>query len=196
MPLKRNLDDAEGDGTPKMGFFQRIRYSIVVPDGTDDQDEKSQLSAEEIEDEIDTITEKERAVGLLVAPVAAIVALIISAASISYAKDHNQSYSIYTELTYVLLGMSVLILVTALLRKRLYLGITTALYGLGIFNLHYWGFGVPFIMVGAWYLVRAYRMQQNLRRVTGGRQVPPRPGAAPRPVGPRPRRNKRYTPPT
>ena len=33
-----------------------------------------------------------------------------------------------------------------LLRKRLFLGIATALYGLAIFNLHYWGFGIPFIM--------------------------------------------------
>jgi len=33
-------------------------------------------------------------------------------------------------------------LVSAMLRKRVFLGIVTALYGLAIFNLHYWGFGV------------------------------------------------------
>ncbi len=39
----------------------------------------------------------------------------------------------------------------ALWRKRLFMGILAAMYGLAIFNLHYWGFGVPFVMVGAWY---------------------------------------------
>ncbi len=44
-------------------------------------------------------------------------------------------------------------LVTAYFRKRFFLGIAMALYGLSVFNLHYWGFGVPFLMVGAWLLV-------------------------------------------
>ena len=58
-------------------------------------------------------------------------------------------------------------LTMAMLRKRLFLGIATALYGLAIFNLHYWGFGVPFVMAGAWYLVRAYRLQQALKLAKG-----------------------------
>jgi len=61
-----------------------------------------------------------------------------------------------------------------------------ALYGLTVFNLHYWGFGVPFILFASWYLVRAYRLQRELKEATataGG-------GAG----GPRP--SKRYTPPT
>jgi hypothetical protein len=64
-----------------------------------------------------------------------------------------------------------------------------ALYGLAVFNLRYWGFGVPFVMVGAWYLVRAYRLQQELKRTAGDT-----PSA--RTNGARPRSNKRYTPPT
>ena len=44
------------------------------------------------------------------------------------------------------------------------MGIALCLYGLAVFNLHYWGFGVPFLMAGAWYLVRAYRLQQELKR--------------------------------
>ena len=59
-------------------------------------------------------------------------------------------------------------LVSAMLRKRVFLGIVTALYGLAIFNLHYWGFGVPFILVSAWLLVRAYRLQRDLREATVG----------------------------
>ena len=71
-----------------------------------------------------------------------------------------------------------------------------ALYGLAVFNLHYWGFGIPFILAGAWYLVRAYRLQRDLKEATG--DVP---GTRPGPVGAwsdrrrATRPNKRYTPP-
>jgi hypothetical protein len=44
-------------------------------------------------------------------------------------------------------------------------------------------------MVGAWYLVRAYRFQQELKKAEVGT---PRAGTN----GARPRSNKRYTPPT
>ena len=89
------------------------------------------------------------------------------------------------------------ILVTALMRKRMFLGIALALYGLAVFNLHYWGFGVPFLMAGAWYLVRAYRLNQELKRA-GGADVSPSRSRAVRPpwrTASRPRANKRYTPP-
>ncbi len=75
--------------------------------------------------------------------------------------------SLYDEVFLVLLVLSVLMLTMAMIRKRLFLGIATALYGLAIFNLHYWGFGVPFIICAAWYLVRAYRLQRELREATG-----------------------------
>ena len=78
------------------------------------------------------------------------------------------------ELELVFLGLAAVMLVSAYFRKRLFLGIAMALYGLAIFNLHYWGFGVPFIMVGAWLLVRAYRAQRDLREATGDK--PSRPG--------------------
>ena len=84
--------------------------------------------------------------------------------------------SVYDKLTYVLLGLAVLILVTSWLRKRLFQGITLALYGLAIFQLHYtyFGFAAPFLLAGAWYLVRAYRLQQELK-VRGGRSARARP---------------------
>ena len=81
-------------------------------------------------------------------------------------------------------------LATAWFRKRLYLGIAMALYGLSVFNLHFWGFGVPFILVGAWYLVRAYRLQQKLKLARAEAPSPGRSGAsAPPPAtsGTRPR---------
>ena len=61
-----------------------------------------------------------------------------------------------------------------------------ALYGLSIFNLHYWGFGLPFIMVGAWYLVRAYRLSREAQVGQGRRgaasavRSQPRRAASPR----------------
>jgi len=177
-----------------MNFLQRLRYSMVVPDQAEEKP-LPEHSAEELEAESATLSERERAIGLLAGPVAAVIGLLISSASINYAKSHHQGYATYQELTYVMLGMSVLILVTAMLRKRLFLGMATALYGLAVFNLHYWGFGVPFILVGAWYLVRAYRLQQGLRRATGGGPSARPRGNAPG-SGSRPRRNKRYTPPT
>ncbi len=80
----------------------------------------------------------------------------------------------------------------------MFLGIALALYGLAVFNLHYWGFGVPFLLAGAWYLVRAYRLSQELKRVGGSRRVAverSEPPGQPWRAGPRPRPNKRYTPP-
>ena len=92
---------------------------------------------------------------------------------------------------------------TAWLRKRLFLGIVLALFGLGIFNLKYWGFGIPFLMAGAWLLVRAYRLQQKLKLAGGGSKNtygPPNsrvpPNRLPSAGGVLPRPNKRYTPPT
>ena len=104
--------------------------------------------------------------------------------------------STYDQVFLVLLVLALVMLTMAMLRKRLYLGMATALYGLAIFNLHYWGFGIPFVMCGAWYLVRAYRLHQALRIAKG--ESPSRYGAksqtsrsssAARP-------NKRYTPPS
>ena len=158
----------------------------------------------DIEADIARSNDKERAIGLVAAPIAAIVGLIISNASINYAKTHDQSVSVYDKLTYVLLGLAVLILITSWLRKRLFQGITLALYGLAIFQLHYtyFGFAAPFLLAGAWYLVRAYRLQQELKLAEAAGPSAPRPRAAPRAApgtngtAPRPRRNKRYTPPS
>ncbi|MHB8594018.1 MAG: hypothetical protein ACYDB3_06735 [Acidimicrobiales bacterium] len=101
------------------------------------------------------------------------------------------SVGLYHELLVVLLVLAVAMMAAAWFRKRLYLGIVMALYGLAIFNLHYWGFGIPFILAGAYYLVRSYRLQRSLREATG--EVPG--GRGPRPPGAPPRASKRYTPP-
>jgi hypothetical protein len=65
-----------------------------------------------------------------------------------------------------------------------------ALFGLSIFNLHFWGFGVPYIMAGAWLLVRAYRLQQKLKLAKADGL--PQHGSPTLRAQP----NKRYTPPS
>jgi len=82
------------------------------------------------------------------------------------------------------------------LRKRLFLGIVLALYGLAVFNLHWWGFGIPFVMGGAWLLVRTYRLQRDLKDALAGAPPRGRSGGRGGGSGARPRASKRYTPPT
>ena len=163
-----------------MTRWERFKYTIVRPD--DEADDKKNApddrSVEELEATIARSDDKERAIGLVAAPLAALIGIIISSASIDYARNHHQSTTVYVELTYMILLMAVLILVTSLLRKRLFQGITLAIYGLGVVNLHYWGFGIPFLIAGAWYLVRAYRLQQALKRAEGGGTSPPNRGGS------------------
>jgi|HubBroStandDraft_6_1064221.scaffolds.fasta_scaffold1152503_1 hypothetical protein len=180
-----------------MSRWQRLKYTFVRPDDDDDAGQVSDdRSVEELEETIRRSDDKERAIGLAAAPLAAIIGIIIGSATIDHAKATHQSVNIYDELTYVILGMSVLILVSSLLRKRLFQGITMALYGLAVFNLRFWGFGIPFLLAGAWYLVRAYRLQQALKRAEAAAPSPPQRNGSRPANGSRPRPNKRYTPPT
>jgi hypothetical protein len=80
------------------------------------------------------------------------------------------------------------------MRKRLFLAISMALYGVALFQLGWLGFAVPFVLAGAWYLVRSYRLQQELRRAEPEdvRPTRARSGAG---ADVRPRPSKRYTPP-
>lgn len=117
--------------------------------------------------------DKERLLGLVAAPIATAIGLLVVGALVTEdppARLKNGQInalhvnpSLYCELAAVLVGLSICMLVTALWRRRLYLGVAMSLYGLAIFSLHYWGFGVPFIAVSAWLLVRAYRLQSDLR---------------------------------
>jgi Ca2+/Na+ antiporter len=181
-----------------MSLWERVKYSMVEPD--DDSGSVKEAPpvrpVEEVQEDLHRSNDKERTIGLVVAPVAAIVAIAISTASINYARTHNQNVHVYEELTYVLLGLAALILVASLLRKRLFQGITVALFGLAVFQLHYTyvGFAAPFILVGAWYMVRVYRLQQELRRSEADADGPRRTSVSAA-RGSRPRPSKRYTPP-
>jgi hypothetical protein len=204
MPRNTDFDDSGGDDQPKLNFFQRVRYTMVKPDDSGKvKDDEPAMSREELEAAIARADDKERNIGLVAAPAGAVIALVISADLINHARSLNQSTSVYQNLTFVLLGMAALMLATAWLRKRLFLGIVMALFGLGIFNLRYWGFGIPFLIGGSWLLVRAYRLQKQLKLAGGGSgrvYGPPNSKVAnsrlPSAGGVLPRPNKRYTPAT
>ena len=198
MPPTQDPGPPGGGDTPKLSRWERMKYSLVRADDSDPSEAPEERPAAEVEADIRRANDKERAIGLVAAPVAAALAFIIDAALISNDPKTGPKHvdpSLYHSLLFVMLGLSALILVTALWRKRLFLGMALALYGLATFNLHYWGFGVPFLLAGAWYLVRAYRLQQELKKLDAGGPAPGRKSAPPT-NGSRPRRNKRYTPPT
>jgi hypothetical protein len=182
-----------------MTWWERLKYTMVKPDdeSKDTRVVHDDRSVEEIQAEIRSSSDKERTIGLVAAPIAAIVGILISTSSLDYARNHHQSVTVYEELTYVLLGLAVLILISSMLRKRLFQGITLALFGVAVFQLHYSyvGFAAPFVLFGAWYLVRSYRLQQALKRAEADEAGPVR-YARPGGNGTRARPNKRYTPPT
>jgi hypothetical protein len=196
MAANEDTDASGGRDGPPMTAWQRLKYTFVQPDAIESaKTEVDDRTVEELEEAIRSSDDKERAIGLIAAPLAALVGIIISSATIQNARNLHQSTTVYVELTYVILGMAVLILVASLLRKRLFQGVTMALYGLAVFNLRFWGFGVPFLLAGAWYLVRAYRLQQALKRAEAA-EGPVRPKGTASQNAARPRRSKRYTPPS
>jgi hypothetical protein len=150
----------------------------------------------EIEAKIKRADDKERAVGLLAAPIAAAIGLLVTGALLAHDPKEVTKHvapSLYVELGAVTLVLALAMLGAAWFRKRTFLGIAMALYGLSIFNLHYWGFGLPYIFGGAWYLVRSYRLSEKLKFAKaaegGGPATATRLGPA------RPQQSKRYTPP-
>jgi hypothetical protein len=168
----------------------------VDPDAPAKSKAEKPMTLEELEVAAKYGNDKERLMGLLLAPISAIIGILVTNDLIVHdpavgSKQHV-NVSVYHELTLVLLALSVAMLVTAWFRKRMYLGIVMALYGLAIFNLHYWGFGIPYILIAAWLLVRAYRLQKELKEATG--DTPRRYGGGGAPGAPRAQANKRYTP--
>jgi len=230
MPERRDVDDSEG-APPGLTVWQRfllalpglrrhrdkapigerLREAIVKPvePGTAAKAKAADkpLTVDELQDAVRHADDKERLLGLLGAPFAAAIGILVIGDLITHdpaallrngqVNKAHVSVGLYHELELVLLGLALLMLVTAWWRKRLFLGITMALYGLAIFNLHYWGFGIPYILGAAWLLVRSYRLQRELREANG--ELPARAGAQGRrrahPNPARPQPNKRYTPP-
>jgi hypothetical protein len=204
------------DGEPKLGLWQRFLLALPsakrsedkpslgerlsgavlkpVNEGADGAAPAEPQSLQELEDADRYADDTERLIGLVAAPVAAAIALVVT--SNSRAID-PKNHSTYNALLLSFLVLAVLLMASAWYRKRLFMGITMALIGLGIFNLHYWEFGIPFVLGGAWYLVRAYRAQRALKDARaaspgGGGSSSGGGGGG----GPGPSQSKRYTPPT
>jgi hypothetical protein len=186
-------------GEPKPRLVDRVRDAALKPEDPDAPARSRgayELSGEELEHEVKQANDKERAVGLLAGPVATLITFFVIHSKVvsdpparladGAINRLHVNPSTYQGPFWVLIILSFGITAMALWRKRLPMGIVTSMYGLTIFNFGYLGFGVPFVMVGAWYLVRTYRLHRNLKESTGGAE-----GSATT----RPTSNKRYTPP-
>jgi hypothetical protein len=180
----------------KASLGERLSSAVLKPvDGSSEgADAHEPETLEELEYAERYADDTERLIGLVAAPLSAAIALVVGSSQISYARSHHQAVGVFRLEEIVLLGMSVVMMTGAWYRKRLVIGITMALYGLTFFNLRWWGFGIPFILGGAWYLVRAYRVHRAVREAGGGLGGGPADGGARN--GSPPSRSKRYTPPT
>jgi hypothetical protein len=194
MPRSNNSDQS------KPRLMDRLNAAVLKPEDPDKPSPSRgayELSGEELEVEAKQINDKERAIGLLAGPVATVITFFIvhlKVASDPPARLANGAIdrlhvnpSTYEPLFWTLIILSFGITAMAMWRKRLPLGIVTSMYGLSIFNSGYFGFGVPFVMVGAWYLVRAYRLHRNLKESTVRGSAGKSGLTSP---------NKRYTPPS
>jgi hypothetical protein len=214
-----DADAAEGSEPPTLSTWQRFRRNpdheslsarlkdamlrpAVAAENAPDSRPKAPepTTVEELQAAVSKADDKERMVGLLLAPIAGLIAIIVTSHLIS--SDPKATYangavnlnhvnpSLYLEVGGSAFVLAMLMLAMAWWRKRLFLGIVMGLYGLSIFNLHFWGFGVPYLLAAGWSLVRHYRVTQKLklaREGSGGSSLG-------RPSSSRP--NKRYTPPT
>ena len=172
----------------KPTLSERFTRAVIKADSRPAAEVQGPETVEELEEAVARADDKERLIGLAAAPLAGLVAIVV--ASSLGSKAGKPASSVDSSLVLVLFGLAFIMLASAWFRKRLFLGIACALYGLSVFNLHYWGFGVPFLLIGSWYLIRAYRLGQKLK-LAKAEDGPSAPGGPARRAQP----NKRYTPP-
>src|SRR5450631_2749585 len=141
----------------KPTLSERFTRAVIKADSRPNAEPQGPETVEELEAAVSHADDRERLIGLAAAPLAGLVASSLGS------KAAKPTSSVDSSLVLVLFGLAFIMLGSAWFRKRLFLGISCALYGLSVFNLHYWGFGVPFLLIGSWYLVRAYRLGQKLK---------------------------------
>src|SRR5579872_1503601 len=140
------------DGAGRKRPLDRLRDSMLkpAPTGEPPMPAGPAPGVEDIELSIRYADDNERLIGLVAGPLAAVVALLIGDHSIQQARPVlvngkvNQLHGhlgTYEALLASLLVLSVLVLAMAWFRRRLFLGIVLALFGLSVFNLRWWGFG-------------------------------------------------------
>jgi hypothetical protein len=208
--MARSDPDSDGDDLPETSPWRRftgavsnfaLKPAVAAENATGNGKpaKEGPTTIPEIEAAIKRADDKERLIGLLAAPVAAAIVFVVMATLVhndpaatinGVTNPRHVNPNLYTELGLVTLALALVMLGGAWFRKRLVIGIASALYGLSFFNLHYWGFGLPYIMIGAWYLVRAYRLSQRLKLAKADDAPRLGPSVAPAPP------SKRYTPPS
>lgn len=185
-----------GAGEERAPLAERLSRAVLKP-----ADPEPAPAAPRSADELHTASrradDKERNLGFFAAPVAAVIAIVVMGSLVAgdpaarlrsgAVNPLHVSVALYNEVLIVLLALSAAALAGALLRRRMLIAVPLALFGLAVFNLKYWGFGFPFVLAGGWLMVRAYRIQRDLKESVGGTT---RPAAAAARVA-----SKRYTPP-
>lgn len=196
MPANLYSGSSGDDGTP-MTRWERLKYAMVKPDDSGERPATAdERSAEELQYAVRYADDRERAVGLIAGPISALISFIVIGSMINRnsqpttAAKNFVPASTYHWVLVVFLALAVVILASAWWRKRMVMAISLALYGVGLFQLGWLGFAVPFVLAGAWYLVRAFRLQQALKKAEADEG-----GAVNRSKAPA-RPNRRYTPPT
>lgn len=173
----------------KPSLSERLTRAFIKAETSERSEAPGPETVEELEEAVARMDDKERLIGLAAAPLAGLVAIIV--VSTYGVKSAHPTSAVDSTLALALFALALVALITSWFRKRLFVGITFALYGLSIFNLHHWEFGIPFLLIGSWYLVRAYRFQQKLTSVRAGGDTPKGTGGG-RATPP----SKRYTPPS
>ena len=172
----------------KPSLTERFTRAVIKADSRPPQQAEVPQTVEELGEAVAHADDTERLIGLAAAPLAGLVAILVVSSLGSKSGRHTSTVD--SSLTLVLFGLAFVMLASGWFRKRLFLGVACALFGLSVFNLHYWGFGVPFLLIGSWYLVRAYRLSQKLKRAKQEDGPSGSSGTARRTAP-----NKRYTPP-
>jgi hypothetical protein len=200
MPANRDTGSSGDDGVP-MTRWERLKYAMVKPDDSVARPAAAdERSAEDIQYAIRYADDRERAVGLIAGPISALISFIVIGSMINRNSQPTTTAknfvpaSTYHWVLLVFLALAVVILVSAWWRKRMAMAISLALYGVGLFQLGWLGFAVPFVLAGAWYLVRAFRLQQAFKKAEVEEGV--KTHSTTRTSKPRARANRRYTPPT
>jgi hypothetical protein len=172
-PVPRNKDMAAERASAPDERGRLSRLLLKPPPPGPAPEPAAPRTVDQLKDDYLYASDKERVIGLIIAPVAAVIGLTVVSALIGHdpaaflrtglENPKHTPVSLYYEVMGVLAAMAVVMLITAWFRKRLYLGMVVALFGVAVFNLRYWEFGFPFALFGGWYIVRAYRAGRALK---------------------------------
>jgi len=184
----------------------------------------SGMTKDELVVAIKRIDDQERKIGLLIAPIGAVVGvlLMISAIHLNPAVGHKNhvSASVFIWEGVARVVLAILVAVAAFTRRRSFLGFALLFLGTALGSPIV---ALPFWFVGGWLIWRAFKWQKELAAMTGGQRRPasgrreaarsePRNGTDPRtragagaaaprrakkrqPAARGPEPSKRYTPP-